>query len=64
MTDKLHPISELVAEGWEIISSSSPLDTLGTPTHSVLLRRNGEHKFVTVNRKLIGKAPSVSVLDV
>jgi hypothetical protein len=64
MTDKLHPISDLVADGWEIISSSSPLDSLGTPFHSVLLRRDGQHKFVTVHRKLIGKAPSFSELDV
>lgn len=64
MTDKLHPLSSLVAEGWEIVSASSSLDTLGVPFHSVLLRRDGEHKFLTVHKKLIGKAPAADELDV
>ncbi|MBF0678041.1 MAG: hypothetical protein IR164_03760 [Devosia sp.] len=64
MSDILHPLSKLVSEGWEIISSSSPLDTLGQPIHSVLLRRDGEHKFLTVRKKLIGKQPEVHEFDV
>lgn len=64
MTDKLHPLSSLVTEGWEIVSSSSALDSLCQPVHSVLLRRNGEHKFLTMHRKLIGKAPAADELDV
>jgi hypothetical protein len=64
MTDALHPLSALVAEGWEIVSCSSPLESLGQPVHSVLLRRDGQHKFLTIQRKLIGKGPSVTEMDV
>jgi hypothetical protein len=32
--------------------------------HSVLLRKDGEHKFLTVRRKMIGKVPEVSEFDV
>lgn len=64
MTDNLHPLSTLVSEGWEIISSSSPLDSFGQPVHSVLLRRDGAHKFLTVHKKLIGKQPATDEFDV
>jgi hypothetical protein len=64
LTKILHPLSKLVAEGWEIISASSPLDSFGQPTHSILMRRDGEHKFLTVRKKLIGKQPEVNEFDV
>lgn len=64
MSDNMHPLSNLVSEGWEIVTASSALDTWAQPVHSVLLRKDGEHKFLTVRRKMIGKVPEVSEFDV
>jgi hypothetical protein len=58
------PISALVAEGWDIVAASSPLDSLGMPFHSVLLHKDGQHKFVTVSKKLLGGGLKVEVIDV
>ena len=55
MDDEQKPVSQLVAQGWEIIDSSSFVDSMGRVGHSVLLRRHREHKFLTVEPKLMGK---------
>lgn len=64
MTNEAKPVSQLVAQAWEIVDSSSCLDSYGRPVHSVLLRRHREHRFVTISRKLIGKGVVVEERDV
>jgi len=55
MDDEPKPLSQLVAQGWEIVDSSSFVDSMGRVGHSVLLRRHREHKFLIVEPKLMGK---------
>jgi hypothetical protein len=64
LTEQNTPISALVAEGWEIVAASSPLDSLSMPLHSVLMCKDGQHKFVTVSKKLLGNGLKVDVTDV
>ena len=48
------PVSDLVRQGWEIVSYSAT-DASGTAyQHSVLLRRSGEHKIVVLRKKILG----------
>ena len=52
MSDR--PLSSLVAQGWEIVGYSAT-DASGTAyQHSVLLRRNGQHKVVVLRKKMLG----------
>ena len=63
MTDR--PISSLVAQGWDIVGYSTT-DASGTAyQHSVLLRRNGQHKVLVLRKKMLGEGIVVdSELDV
>ena len=63
MTDR--PISSLVAQGWDIVGYSTT-DASGTAyQHSVLLRRNGQHKVVVLRKKMLGEGIVVdSEMDV
>lgn len=63
MSDR--PISSLVAQGWEIVGYSTT-DASGTAyQHSVLLRRNGQHKVLVLRKKMLGEGIVVdSELDV
>ena len=63
MTDR--PLSSLVKQGWEIAGYSAT-DSSGTAwQHSVLLRRNGQHKIVVLRKKMLGEGIVVdSELDV
>lgn len=64
MDSELKPVSQLVAQGWEIIDSSSCVDGMGKMIHSVLLHRQRQHKFITISRKLVGKGITVEERDV
>ena len=59
------PVSDLVRQGWEIVGYSAT-DASGTAyQHSVLLRRNSQHKIVVLRKKLLGDGIVVdSELDV
>ncbi|HEX8469582.1 MAG TPA: hypothetical protein VF633_00575 [Brevundimonas sp.] len=59
------PISNLIAQGWEIAGYSAT-DASGTAyQHSVLLRRQGRHKIVVLRKKILGDGIVVdSELDV
>lgn len=58
------PVSDLVAEGWEIHQYSASIGDSGMLEHCLLLRRNGEHKIVRVHNKMLGKGTVVEELDV
>jgi hypothetical protein len=62
--DEIKPISQHVAQGWEIVDSSSCVDSMGRMVHSVLLRRHKQHKFITISRKFIGSGVTVEERDV
>ncbi|MBJ3784085.1 hypothetical protein [Devosia sediminis] len=64
MENEQKPVSQLVAQGWEIIDSSSCVDSMGRMVHSVLLRRHRQHRFVTISRKLLGGGVTVEERDV
>lgn len=64
MQDDVKPVSQLVSQGWEIINSSSCVDSLGRMVHSVLLRRHKQHRFVTIARKAFGSGITVEERDV
>ena len=52
MSDR--PLSSLVAQGWEIVDYSTT-DASGTAyQHSLLLRRNGQHKILVLRKKMLG----------
>ena len=59
------PISTLVSQGWEIVGYSTT-DTSGAAyQHSVLLRRQGQHKVVVLRKKILGDGVVVdSEMDV
>ena len=64
MDDEPKPLSQLVAQGWEIVDSSSFVDSMGRVGHSVLLRRHRQHKFLIVEPRLMGKGLVVKERDV
>ena len=63
MSDR--PVSSLVAQGWEIVGYSTT-DASGTAyQHSVMLRRNNQHKIIVLRKKMLGDGIVVeSELDV
>jgi hypothetical protein len=61
MSDKQH-VSELVAQGWEIVGFSTAHNTAYC-IHTVLLRKQRQHKVVAISdRPLLGVA--ISELDI
>ena len=62
MADENRPLSDLVAQGWEVAGFSSAHN--GTClTHTVLLRKQRQHKILTLKKQpLLGM--SVKELDI
>lgn len=49
------PLSALVAQGWEIVAySSGHSASSGGPAENVLLRRQKQHKILSLRRKAFG----------
>ena len=63
MTSDDRPLSTLVAQGWEIVSYASGHDTAGAPVENVLLRRQKQHKILSVRPKALGSGLVVKELD-
>lgn len=63
MTDDEKPLSTLVAQGWEIVNYAIAPDSSGG-AHCVLLRKQKNHKLLTVRPKTLGKGYAVKELDV
>ena len=62
MAEENRPLSELVAQGWEVAGFSS-LHNGTCVTHTVLLRRQRQHKILTLKKPpLLGL--SIKELDV
>jgi hypothetical protein len=64
MDDELKPLSQLVGQGWEIVDSSSFVDSMGRVGHSVLLRRHRQHKFLVLETRFMGKGMVAKERDV
>jgi hypothetical protein len=58
------PLSDAVRQGWEIVEYSATDMNGETYQHNVLLRRQGQHKILTVRKKMIGEGVVVSEMEV
>lgn len=58
------PLSTLVSQGWEIVGFSSGHASDGaTSVDNVLLRRQKQHKLLSVRQKFIGEGLVVKEYD-
>jgi hypothetical protein len=62
MSDK--PLSDLVRQGWEVVSYAATDMNGETYQHNVLLRRQGAHKILTLRKKMIGDGIVASEMEV
>ena len=62
MSDK--PLSDAVRQGWEIVEYSATDMNGETYQHNVLLRRQGQHKVLTVRKKMLGDGVVASEMEV
>jgi hypothetical protein len=58
------PLSDLVRQGWEIVSYSATDMSGETYQHNVLLRRQGQHRILTLRKKMLGDGIVASELEV
>lgn len=63
MADDIRPLSELVAQGWEILNYSAT-DYGGAAVQRFLLRRQKVHRVLSVRPKLMGKGYVVTEMDI
>ena len=64
MDNEERPLSTLVAQGWEIVSySSGHAPGSSAPVENVLLRRQKQHKIISVRRKTFGAGYVVKEYD-
>jgi hypothetical protein len=65
MTTEIRPLSELVSQGWELISYSSGMDhnQTGGVMDCFLLRRQKHHKLLKVRKKYLGQGFVVREVD-
>ncbi|CAN5298966.1 hypothetical protein BH11PSE2_BH11PSE2_02690 [soil metagenome] len=63
MTTDPRPLSQLVSQGWEVVSYS-PLAGSEGHVDCFLLRRQKQHKILKVRRKVIGGGYVVRESDV
>ncbi len=64
MTEDGKPLSALVAQGWEIVNYSSSSDTSGYITQNILLRRQKQHRILSIRPKMMGQGYVVKEMDV
>ena len=62
MSDK--PLSDLVKQGWELADYSVGTDSSGTQTHCFVVRRQGQHRVLTVRKKMLGDGVVASEMEV
>jgi hypothetical protein len=65
MTQELRPLSQLIGQGWELVSYSAGSDynNGGGMMDCFLLRRQKQHKLLKVRRKYLGNGLVVRELD-
>lgn len=58
------PLSLLVGQGWEIVGYAAGTNAKsGLPSHSVLLRRQKQHKILEVRNKWFGRGQVAKEID-
>ena len=62
MSDK--PLSDLVRQGWSVVAYSSTDMSGETYQHNILLTRQGQHRILTLRKKMMGDGVVVSELEV
>lgn len=63
MTDE-KPLSILVSQGWEVVGYAAGSDARsGAHNHSVLLRRQKQHKILQIRNKWMGKGLVATEID-
>jgi hypothetical protein len=63
MAEDVRPLSELVAQGWEIAGFSSAHNGM-TYAHTVLLRRQRQHKVVVLTKRTLLGGTGVTEHDI
>ena len=62
MSDK--PVSDAVRQGWEVVDYSVTDSSGETWHHNFLMRRQGQHKVLTVRKKMLGEGVVASEMEV
>jgi hypothetical protein len=58
------PLSTLVAQGWEVVGYAAGTDAKsGVHNHSILLRRQKQHRILQVRKKVFGKGQVATEID-
>jgi hypothetical protein len=57
------PLSLLVAQSWEVVGYAAGADAHGIHNHSVLLRRQKQHKILQVRNRWFGKGQVATEID-
>lgn|GEM_PF-559140 len=65
MSEDFRPLSDLVAQGWEVLgfAGGAPSQRTGRAEHAFLLRRQRQHKVLRVRRKLFGAGLTSEEID-
>jgi len=58
------PLSDAVAQGWEIVSYSATDYSGETYQHNILLRRQGQHRILNIRKKMLGEGVIASQLEI
>ncbi len=62
MAQDAKPLSDLVAQGWEVVGYMG--QNFDMPEYSVLLRRQRQHKVLMIRGKAFGGGLNVKELDI
>ncbi len=63
MADEQKPLSQMVSQGWEIVSYTNAAEASGF-TECFLLRRQKQHKVLRIRPKAFGKGYVVKEMDI
>jgi hypothetical protein len=58
------PLSERMNQGWELVTYSTTAPYGQEQQHCFLLRRQGQHRVLTVRKKMMGQGHVVSEMEV
>ncbi len=64
MHDDGTPLSDLVAQGWELLDYTTSHDHSGMVVQNFLLRRLRQHRILSLRPKMIGKGFVATETDV
>jgi len=58
------PLSDLVRQGWSVVAYSVTDSSGETWHHNVLLTRQGQHRILTLRKKMLGEGVVASEMEV